>query len=112
MRIRTLMTRVALVMSLLVAPSGVAFAGHHEHGEHGDHGASQEGAMERAEDTAAADAEQLEENVEDAAAITKATYDAERAAGEGRVEAAGDAYTAVVEQGRKKAAEADEAESE
>lgn len=108
MRIRTLMTRVALVMALMVAPVGGAFAGHHEHGEHGDH----EGAMERAEDTAAADAEQLEENVEDAAAVTKATYDAERAAGEGRVEAAGDAYTAVVEEGRKKAAEADEAESE
>lgn len=108
MRIRTLMTRVSLVMALMVAPAGGAFAGHHEHGEHGDH----EGAMERAEDSAAADAEELEENVEDAAAVTKATYDAERAAGEGRVEAAGDAYTAVVEEGRKKAAEADEAESE
>ena len=106
MRIQTLMTRVSLVMALMVAPVGGAFAGHHEHGEHGDH----EGAMELAEDTVAAEAEELEENVEDADAVMKKTYDAERAAGEGRGEAAGDADTAVVEEGRKKAAEADEAE--
>jgi len=98
MRIRTLMTGAALVTALIVAPGGVALAGHHEHSGH-------ESTAEQAEDAVAAEAKKLEGNVENASEIMEDTYDAKRAEGEGRLEAAGDAYTEVVEAGQKKAEE-------
>ena len=99
MRIRTLLMGAALVTALIVAPGGVALAGHHEHSGH-------ESAVEKAEGAVAAEAKQLEANVENASEIMKDTYDAKRAEGEGRVEAAGDAYTEGGEAGQKKAEEA------
>ena len=47
-------------------------------------------------------AEELEENVEHSEELLKKTYDEDRAEGEGRVEAAGNAYEAVLEAGREK----------
>ena len=98
MRIRTRMTSAALVTALIVAPGGVAFAGHHEQG-------GQQSKLEKAEDAVAAEAKTLEENVENSNEIMKDTYDAKRLEGESRLEAAGDAYTEVVEAGQKKAEE-------
>ena len=48
-------------------------------------------------------AEELEENVEHSEELLEKTYDEDRAEGEGRVEAAGNAYESVLEAGRKKA---------
>ena len=104
MRIRTLTTKAALVMVLLFAPATVAVAGHGEHEDHDSH----KGAMDHAEDAVEAEAEAVEENVENAGAVMKGAYGKARAAGEGRIEAAGDGYTAVVEAGRDKVKAADE----
>jgi hypothetical protein len=51
-----------------------------------------------AEADARAAAETLEGNVERSARIMHDTYDADREAGEGRVDAAGDAYDAVLDE--------------
>ncbi len=78
----TLLTGLALIL----AP-GLAQAGHHLAGE------------------AEAAAEEVEENVENSEELMEETYDAEREDGTGRVQAAGDAYEAVLEAGREKADE-------
>jgi hypothetical protein len=59
-----------------------------------------------AEADARTTAETLEGNVERSAKIMQDTYDAEREAGEGRGEAAGDAYNAVLDEPLKKEEEA------
>ena len=50
-------------------------------------------------------AEEAEGNVEHSEELMEETYDKAREEGEGRVEAAGDAYNAVLEAGREKADE-------
>jgi uncharacterized membrane-anchored protein YhcB (DUF1043 family) len=59
------------------------------------------GAVQAAEDAA----RQLEANVEQSLETEKETYEKKRAEGEGVVEAAGDAYEAVLEEGTAKAGE-------
>jgi len=54
-------------------------------------------------DQAGNDASQLEENVADSIELQRDTYAEKRAEGEGVVEAAGEAYEAVLEEGREKA---------
>lgn len=78
----TLLTGLALIL----AP-GLALAGHHLANE------------------AEAAAEEVADNVENSEELMEETYDKDRAAGEGRVEAAGNAYEAVLEAGREKADE-------
>jgi hypothetical protein len=78
----TLLTGLALI----AAPAAIQ-AGHH--------------LAEEAE----AGAEELEENVEHSEELMEETYDKERKEGAGVVEAAGDAYEAVLEAGSEKAAD-------
>lgn len=54
-------------------------------------------------DQAGNDASQLEENVADSIELQRETYEEKRAEGEGAVEAAGEAYNAVLDEGREKA---------
>lgn len=65
--------------------------------------ARQEAEQAATQDEAAADLEKAAEttaaNVERSAETMKETYDEKRAEGEGRVEAAGDAYNKVLEEG-------------
>ena len=55
------------------------------------------------QEEAEAGARQLGDNVEESGRIMKDTWDKDRAEGEGAIEAAGDAYNAVLDEGRKKA---------
>jgi len=50
---------------------------------------------------AEAEAKQLEQNVKESAALMEETYDEKRKEGEGRVEAAGDSYNAVIDAGKQ-----------
>lgn len=61
------------------------------------------GNQDSAESTAGRVAEELEDNVEQSAETMKDTYDEARQQGEGAVEAAGDAYNKVLEEGAEKA---------
>ena len=79
-------TALLAALTLMIAPAAVQ-AGHHLAGE------------------AEAVAEELEDNVKHSEELTEKTYEEERAAGTGRVEAAGNAYEAVLEAGREKADE-------
>lgn len=84
MRSRTEFTRcvsIVVVLALGIAP-GIAW--------------SEDNEVEEA-------AEELEENVEHSEELLKKTYEEDRAEGEGRVEAAGNAYEAVLEAGREQA---------
>lgn len=47
-------------------------------------------------------AAELEANAERSGQVMKDTYEKDRAEGEGRIEAAGDAYNAVVDEGRER----------
>jgi hypothetical protein len=73
-------------IALIFAPATLQ-AGHHLAGE------------------AEAAGEEVEENVEHSEKLMEETYESEREAGTGSVEAAGDAYEAVLEAGREKADE-------
>ncbi|MDE0886643.1 MAG: hypothetical protein OSB70_14040 [Myxococcota bacterium] len=76
----TLLTSLALM-----ATPGAVLAGHH------------------LVDEAEATADELEDNVEHSEELLEDTYDEDRKEGEGTVEAAGNAYEAVLEAGREKA---------
>ena len=65
-----------------------------------------QGVVEEVEETA----DELAENVEHSEELAKKTYEADRKQGEGRVEAAGNAYEAVLEAGRDKGTENSESE--
>ena len=49
------------------------------------------------------EARQIEKNVEHSVELNRETYEEKRAAGEEPIEAAGEAYEAVIEEGREKA---------
>lgn len=63
------------------------------------------GVADEVEETA----EELKENIEHSDELAKKTYESDRKQGEGRVEAAGNAYEAVLEAGRDKSEEQSEA---
>jgi hypothetical protein len=106
MRIRSVTTSGILVLALIAAPGGAALADHHEQGEQAKTAAGTEKSkLEKVEGAARADAKKLEGNVERSSETMKKTYKEKRAEGEGRVEAAGDSYEAVLEEGNEKAAE-------
>jgi hypothetical protein len=79
-------TALLAALTLMIAPATL-HAEHHLAGE------------------AEAAAEELKDNVEHSEELEEKTYDDERAEGTGRVEAAGNAYEAVLEAGREKADE-------
>ena len=76
----------AAVIALILAPATLQAGGHLAH-------------------EVKAAAEEAEANVDHSEELMEETYDKDRAEGEGRVEAAGDAYEAVLEAGREKADE-------
>ncbi|RLA58437.1 MAG: hypothetical protein DRR04_10940 [Gammaproteobacteria bacterium] len=106
MRIRSVTMSGILALALIAAPGGAALADNHEQGEQAktptEAGKSK---LDTAEDAVRAEAKELEGNVEESVEIMEKTYKEKRAEGEGRVEAAGDSYEAVLEEGNKKAAE-------
>jgi len=106
MQIRSATTRGILVLALIAVFSHVAVADHHEHGDHEKAASKSDfSKVETVEAAAEAEVEVLEKNVEASSEMMKKTYEEKRAEGEGRIEAAGDSYNAVIDEGRKKAAE-------
>ena len=97
MQIRRAMTSGILALTLMVVLGDVALADHHEQ--------SDPSKVEKVEEAVEAEVEVLEKNVETSNEIMEKTYEEKRAEGEGRIEAAGDSYNAVIDEGRKKAAE-------
>lgn len=82
-RMRSILSALTILVLVLGVTPGIAWSGGHEAGE--------EGVVE-----------ELEDNVEHSEELLKKTYEEDRAEGQGRVEAAGNAYEAVLEAGREK----------
>jgi hypothetical protein len=97
MKIRSATASGILALTLIIVVGGVALADHHEQGD--------TSKVESVDAAVEAEAAVLEKNVETSNEIMKKTFEEKRAEGEGRIEAAGDSYNAVIDEGRKKAAE-------
>jgi len=104
MRIRSVTTSGIFVLALIAAPGGAALADSHEQGEQAKTAVEAgKSKLDAAENTARADAKKLEGDVEKSSKTMEKTYKEKRAEGEGRVEAAGDSYEAVLQEGNEKA---------